>query len=185
MKKILGISGSPRKNGNTHILVSEILRGAAKAGAATEIVSLDNLDIKECNGCHTCWKGLDCVKNDDMNGLFERIADSDAVIFGTPVYWYGPTAIMKAFLDRFVYFNCPENRAKIKGKQAVVAVPFEEDNPETASLITAMFERSFDYLEMNYIGAVIAPGVGEKGEMRTKPDILHEAYELGKTLASY
>ncbi|MFC1551289.1 flavodoxin family protein [Candidatus Latescibacterota bacterium] len=184
MKKILGISGSPRMNGNTYILVSEMLDGAEKAGAETEIVSLHNLDIQECNGCHTCRKGLDCVKHDDMNPLFDKIADADAVIFGTPVYWYGPTALMKAFLDRFVYFNCPENRPKIKGTLGAVAIPFEENDPEMASITTALFEKSFDYLEMNYAGAVIAPGVGKKGEMRSKPDILKEAYELGKKLAS-
>ncbi len=53
MKKILGVVGSPRRNGNTHILVSRILDGAGKAGARTEILFLDDLHIQECDGCHT------------------------------------------------------------------------------------------------------------------------------------
>ena len=129
MKKILGIMGSPRMNGNTHILVNKILKGAEDNGASTEIIFLKDMDIKECDGCHTCWKGKDCSKKDDMNNIYPKIIDSDVIVFGTPVYWYGPTALMKAFIDRFVYFNCEENRAKIRGKLAAVAVPFEEENP--------------------------------------------------------
>lgn len=53
-----------------------------------------------------------------MNGFYQKIIDSDILVFGTPVYWYAPTAIMKAFIDRFVYFNCPENREKIRGKNS-------------------------------------------------------------------
>ena len=56
-----------------------------------------------------------------MAEVLPRLAESDALIFGTPVYWYGPTALMKAFLDRFVYFNCPQNRPQMRGKGAVLA----------------------------------------------------------------
>ena len=182
MKKILGVVGSPRRNGNTHILVSRILDGASKAGARTEILFLDDLHINECDGCHACWEGQECSKHDDMNMLYHKIIESDVIIFGTPIYWYGPTALMKAFIDRFVYFNSPENRAKIKGKSAVVAVPFEEETPETAALTVAMFEKSFRYLEMNLAGSVIVPGVGRKGEILKKADKLVEGYELGRKL---
>ena len=184
MKKVTGFVGSPRVNGNTHILVSKILEGAQKGGAETEIVLLGSLNIKECDGCAACWKGRHCPKDDDMNALYQKIIDSDILIFGTPVYWYGPTAIMKAFLDRFVYFNCPENRAKIKGKSAAIAVPFEEDNMETASLVIKLFEKSFEYLEVNLAGKIIVPAVGEKGEVLKKAENLEDAYQLGRDLAA-
>jgi multimeric flavodoxin WrbA len=183
MKRVLGVVGSPRKNGNTHILVSRILEGAKTEGAETETLFLGDLNIRECDGCHACWEGKECSKRDDMNDIYPKIIESDVVIFGTPVYWYGPTALMKAFIDRFVYFNCPENRAKIKGKSAAVAVPFEEENPEMADPILEFFEKSFEYLEMSLIGKVTVPGVGWKGEILEKPDRLKEAYELGRRLA--
>jgi len=182
MKKILGVIGSPRRKGNTHILVSRILKGAQEAGAATDVVFLNDLNISECDGCHTCWKGKQCSKNDDMNDIYPKIIESDVIVFGTPVYWYGPTALMKMFIDRFVYFNCLENRIKIKGKLAAIAVPFEEDNPETANPLVAFFEKSLHYLQMNLIGKVIVPGVGKKGEILEKTDSLKEGYNLGKKM---
>jgi len=183
MKKILGITGSPRRNGNTHILVSKILEGAGDHGAVTESIFLGDLTIRECNGCHVCWESGECSKNDDMNALYPKIIESDVIVFGTPVYWYGPTALMKGFIDRFVYFNSPGNREKIRGKSAVLAVPFEEDNPGTAELLVSLFQKSFRYLEMELVSSILVPGVGGKGEILTKVDSLTVAYELGKRLA--
>jgi multimeric flavodoxin WrbA len=183
MTKVLGIVGSPRKKGNTHILVSRILEGAEAGGADTDIVLLGKLKICECDGCHVCWKGKPCAKRDDMNDLYPKIAESDAVVLGTPVYWYGPTALMKGFIDRFVYFNCPENRAKVRGKRAAIVVPYEEESPETAEPVAAFFQKSLEYLEMNTVGKVIVPGVSDKGDVLQKKDALERAYELGQRLA--
>jgi len=147
-----------------------------------DLLFLHDLDIQECDGCHACWEGRECSKSDDMNEVYPKIVQSDVIIFGTPVYWYGPTALMKAFIDRLVYFNCPENRARIRGKSAVVAVPFEEENPETAALLVALFERCVQYLEMNLVTKIIVPGVSRKGDILEKEDRLQEAYELGRRL---
>jgi multimeric flavodoxin WrbA len=183
MRKILGIVGSPRRNGNTHILVAEILEGVRSEGAMGDILFLDDLEIQECDGCHACWEGKECSKHDDMNRIYPRIMECDGIIFGTPVYWYGPTALMKGFVDRFVYFNSPENRARIHGKSAVLAVPFEEEDSETAALLVTFFEKSLRYLEMNLIGKIIVPGVTRRGEIIEKEDCLKEAYNLGRRLA--
>ena len=86
MKKILGVIGSPRRNGNTHILVSRVLEGANNEGMSTDAIFLNDLSIKECNGCHVCWKSERCVKKDDMSNLYQKIIESDVIVFGTPVY---------------------------------------------------------------------------------------------------
>jgi multimeric flavodoxin WrbA len=182
---ILGVAGSPRKRGNTHTLVSRILEGAVAEGAAAETLFLGDLDIRECDGCHVCWKGRQCSKKDDMNKIYPKIVQSDIIVFGTPVYWYGPTALMKCFMDRFVYFNCPENRAKIRGKSAVIAVPFEEEDPKTADLLVKFFKKSLQYLEMKLIGKILVPGVGSRGDILRKPGSLEEGCELGRKLAKY
>jgi multimeric flavodoxin WrbA len=182
-KRVLGVVGSPRKNGNTHVLVSRILEGAEKQGAAAETIFLNDLKIRECDGCHACWKGKQCSKKDDMRNIYPKIIESDVIVFGTPVYWYGPTALMKCFIDRFVYFNCTENREKIKGKAAVIAVPFEEENPKTADLLIKFFKKSLGYLEMRLICKILVPGVGKRGDILKKIDSLREAYELGKKIA--
>lgn len=183
MKKILGITGSPRKNGNTHILVSKILEGATKAGVAAEMIFLNDLTICECDGCHVCWTGKPCAKYDDMNAVYEKIIASDVIVFGTPVYWFGPTALMKAFIDRLVFFNCPENRAKIKGKAAVIVIPHEEENPETGEFVAAFFKKCLRYLEIPLVGKLLVPGVTERGEVINKSDVMKMAFELGAKIA--
>ncbi|MBA7634470.1 putative NAD(P)H-dependent FMN-containing oxidoreductase YwqN [subsurface metagenome] len=182
MKKILAVVGSPRRNGNTDILVSRIAEGARTKGATVDELYLGDFTIKECDGCHKCWEGEECGKNDEMCNIYPKIIQSDVIIFGTPVYWYGPTGLMKVFIDRFVYFNPPENREKIKGKSAVIAVPFEEESPEMARPVVEFFEKSLAYLEMKLVGKIIVPGVGGKGDVLQKAKRLKEAYELGQSL---
>lgn len=179
---LLGINGSPRVGGNTDVLLQAALDGAAAAGARTELVQLGGLSIAECDGCHACWEGAECVKQDDMNALYERIAQADAILFGTPVYWYGATGLMKLLVDRLVYFNCPDHRALVRGKRAGVVVPFEEDDPAMADGVLEMFGKSLSYLEMTFVGSVIAPGVTALGEVRNHPAILAQARELGRKL---
>lgn len=183
MMKILGIVGSPRQRGNTHVLTQSILEGAREQGAATSELFLADLDIKECDGCHTCWVGEECPKDDDIAPVYDKIIESDVLVFGTPVYWYGPTALMKCLIDRFVYFNCPENREKIRGKSAAVVIPFEETDPETASLLVPFFEKCFEYLEMNLTDTLLVPGVTKRGEVRKKQDVIEKALDLGRKLA--
>jgi multimeric flavodoxin WrbA len=181
-KRVLGVVGSPRKKGNTHILVSKILEGAKEEGATIDILFLNDLRIRECDGCHTCWKGKQCSKKDDMNEIYSKIIESDIIVFGTPVYWYGPTALMKGFIDRFVYFNCPENRDKIRGKSTALAVTYEEKSIKTSQLVVSFFQKTFEYLEMNLVSKIIVPGVSRKGDIHKKKESLLKGHELGRRL---
>jgi multimeric flavodoxin WrbA len=183
MAKILAVVGSPRQGGNTDLLVSRMAEGAREANAQVEIIRLGEWQIRECDGCHACWKGRPCSKKDDMLALYPKIAASEIVIFGTPVYWYGPTALMKGFIDRFVYFNCEANRPMIRGKRAVVAVVLEETHEPTWRPVVEFFEKSLAYLEMKPAGTIVVPGVGKKGEILNRPERLEEAYRLGTELA--
>lgn len=182
MKTVLGIAGSPRKNGNTATLVSEVLRGARTSGMRTEIVFLGDVVIGECNGCHRCREGAPCRQNDDMQALYSRVTESDAIVFGTPVYWFGPTALMKLFLDRFVYFNCPENREKIRGTRAVLVAPFEDNDNETAAPLVCLFEKSLAYLEMELVRTLLVPGVTKPGEAGENREIMRKMFETGRDL---
>lgn len=183
MTNVLAVVGSPRKGGNTEVLVSHIAEGAVSAGTAVETIHLGGLQIRECDGCHACWHGRSCSKNDDMRPLYEKIAACDAMIFATPVYWYGPTALMKAFVDRFVYFNCEANRPMVRGKRAAVAVVLEETHEETWLPVVEFFQKSLGYLEMDLTETIIVPGVGEKGAIRRETQRLEEARRLGVRLA--
>ncbi len=182
MNKVLGVVGSPRRKGNTHLLVEHLLEGVEKEGGAGETLFLADLTVKECDGCHRCWRIGRRAKRDDMSGLYEKIASSDAIVFGTPVYWYGPTALIKGFIDRFVYFNCPENRHGTRGKKGALVIPFEEKDLNTAAPLVDFFRRSLNYLEMELVGQILVPGVTLKGEVRREKGPMEEAFELGRRL---
>ena len=180
--KVLAVVGSPRAKGNTEILVSKIAEGTRAAGAEVETLYLRELAVAECDGCHACWQGHNCSKGDDMLDVYEEIAASDVIVFGTPVYWYGPTALMKAFVDRFVSFNCEDNRRKVRRKKAAVAVVMEEESYETARLVVEFFEKSLAYLEMEPAETIVVGGVGARGDILDKQERLAEAYEMGRRL---
>ena len=167
-------------------MVSGILQAARNNGAHAETIFLADLKIAECDGCHACWKGRRvCAKKDDMAALYQKIAESDAVVFGTSVYWYGPTALMKCFVDRFVYFNCPANRPMVRNKAAVLAIPFEERTPATSDAVVEFFVKSLDYLEMRLIDKVLAPGVTKRGEVKDRKRIMARCDKAGEALTAH
>lgn len=184
MRRIVGFVGSPRKNGNTHILVSKILDGAEREGAKVKLVFLYELNIKECDQCGDCLEGKDCSIKDDMIELYTKVVESDVIIFGTPLYWYAPTALMKLFIDRLFYFIYPENLKKMKGKIAIVVSPFEDDDPKAANLLIEFFKKIFIFFKIDLYEKILVPGVGKKGDILKKKEVLTIAYKLGERLGS-
>jgi len=185
VKRVLGVVGSPRKGGNTQILVSEILKGAREAGARTELLPLGKLRIEECDGCHTCWETEVCRINDGMTGVYGKLMENDCIILATPMYWFGPTVPMKAFIDRLVYFCCPKNEDKIKGKKVVLAIVFAGSDASDATPLLKMLTMTTDYLGMKLKGKILAPGVGEKGAINRKKRKLKEAFNLGRLIGKH
>ena len=174
--KILGLVGSPRKDSNTDLLVSAILEGAAKSKHATEKMYLYSVDIAPCVDCRACKKGnLQCVLKDGMQALYPKLEEADVIVFGTPLYWYGPTAKMKLLLDRLRPFI---ESKKLSGKKAVLVIPSEE-GADACNHIVGMFNLSFKYLEMEII-SVLLPKASEKAEIKSQPHVLNEASMLGK-----
>lgn len=184
MERVLGIMGSPRRGGNTDILVAKALEGAQAAGASVETVFLGGLTIRECDGCHACWRGRECPKRDDMNAVYRAVSAADALVLGTPVYWYGPTALMKGLVDRLVYYNCDCNREDVRGKRVAVVIPYEEDDPATAAPVVEFFARSLRYLEMELAGTVVVGGLARKGQVLEREEALQAATELGRELVA-
>ncbi|MBN1699145.1 MAG: flavodoxin family protein [Spirochaetales bacterium] len=103
--KVTGIISSPRKNGNTAVLVREALKGAEASGAETEEIFLNEYDIEFCRGCMACLAGGSCIIDDDFIQLRNRLALSDGIIFGSPNYGNTYNAIMKRFLERLGLFE--------------------------------------------------------------------------------
>jgi len=103
--KVLGFNASPRKGGNTEALLQAVLKGAASKGAETRIVNLREIRVKGCLGCDACKTDLgQCIQKDDVSPLLREMMECDAIVLGTPVYWFHVSSQMKAFIDRFYCF---------------------------------------------------------------------------------
>ena len=120
--KILGLSGSERKLGNTEILVKEALMGAEEEGAQVEMLRLTDYKVFPCDGLAPCVFGnTRCNLKDDFNFIVDKIVESDGVVLGTPCYILESTAIIKQLIDRVFSVNY---RSEARGKPATVIVPY-------------------------------------------------------------
>jgi putative NADPH-quinone reductase len=181
---VLGFVGSARRNGNTEILVDEILRGAEEAGAAVEKVLLAKHKITPCTGCDACQETGECVFKDDMPALWTRMEHSAVWVLGTPVYWWGPTAQMKAFVDRwYSKIFLPEDQAVFRGRRIILAIPLGDTDPNVARHVVGMFTDALVYLQAELYATVLAPGVNDKGQVREYPHLLEQAREAGRKAA--
>jgi multimeric flavodoxin WrbA len=143
LMKILALVGSPRRSGNTDILVEEVLKGAETNGHATEKLRLYDCEILPCIDCHSCKKsefGYNCALSDGMQEIYPKLEAADVIVFATPIYWYGPTAKMKLFLERLRPFIASR---KLSGKKGILVVPSEEGQ-DCCGPLMEMFQMSFD-----------------------------------------
>ncbi len=176
--KILAFIGSPRKGSNTELVVDAILNGAAENNHLTQKVYLYDEDIKPCQDCKACKKGtFACFTKDSMQKLYPLMEEAQVLVFGTPLYWYGASAKMKLLLDRLRPFV---ESKKLRGKKAVLVVPSEE-GPEACNYTVGMFNLSFKYLDVDLV-ATILPKASERAEVKSQPDTLKAAFEIGRNI---
>jgi len=176
--KILALIGSPRREGNTDLLVEQILEGSRTMGHTTEKLFLYDYTISLCVDCRNCKKGdYVCCVNDEMQKIYPKMETADLIIFGTPLYWYGPTAKMKLLFDRMRPFVA---NGRLRGKRAVVVIPSAE-GAKACDPLVEMFRLSFGYLGMELVGEVLVKAY-EKGEILKNKGERERAYEFGASL---
>ncbi len=172
---VLGLSGSPRRDGNTDFLIEAVLTGAQKAGALTEKIILNKLDIKPCQACNACQKTGTCVHQDDLPEILEKMQRSQIWVLGTPVYWWGPTAQFKAFVDRW-YGAKHVNFAE---KKVILTIPLG-GGETTARHTVGMITSTLDYLGVELLETILAPGVSGRGEVRERTSVMRSACRAGR-----
>ena len=157
---VLGIVGSPRRGGNTEVLMEEALAAARKAGAETEIVLVADKKISGCDGCASCFKTGVCRIKDDMQAIYQQMEIADAIILGSPVYFGSVTAQMKAVIDRTYLFI---GDSRLKGKVAALVLALGKVGAgQTQSQVYLYF------VNQGMISVRGAVGYGrEKGAVRT------------------
>ena len=174
--KILGLSCSPRKSGNTETLVGEALEGARTEGAETELFSVSGKDLKPCDGCQACIETGICHIKDDMQDVYQKLVEADGIIFGTAIYFYTMTAQAKAIMDRTYSLRRPSFRLtnKVGGIIAVAG---------GIGLMEAIKDWYF-YIAINHMVAADYVGAyaGERGAVRQNEPVMKASWELGREM---
>jgi multimeric flavodoxin WrbA len=183
--KILGIDGSPRKNGNTEKLVKTILHGAEANGAETRHYKVARMNISPCFGCMDCRESGICIHEDDMTPLYDEIQSSDAIVIGSPVYMWQVTAQTKTFLDRLVLFLKPDFSSRLKGPKGLV-LAFTQGNPDVNAFKTYFdyLEKLFSFLHYDVRGTIVAAGTRQEDDILKQADVLEKARGIGMRLTA-
>ena len=176
-KKVLILSGSPRKNGNSDLLCNEFMRGALESGNEVEKIRITEKKVSPCSACYYCRDhGGVCVHKDDMADILQKMVDADVLVLASPVYFYSINAQLKAVIDRF-YAN---NEVLMGGKKAVLITAMADTEMDSALAANEMFRQMTGYLGWENAGVLNARNAPTAADL--SGDDLERAYALGKEL---
>lgn len=184
-QKILILLGSPRSRGNSACLADSLRAGALQAGAEVETIYLHELDIRPCDACDLCKEtGVYCIIEDDMQSIYPKLLQADALVIASPVYWFTISAQMKLCLDR-LYGLFQNDRNAFRGKPVGLILPYGDDDLYESGGINAIhtIESVCRYLGSPFVG-VVHGSLSDPGDAAKRPDLLKAAYELGARLAA-
>jgi multimeric flavodoxin WrbA len=172
---ILILSGSPRRGGNTELLVEAFVKGASQKHHV-EVVSVHDYKVNPCMGCNACFKNENnaCIQKDDMSLIYDKMAVADMLVIASPVYFYGLSAQLKAVIDRF--HNPIRDTYHIK-KMALLLVG-AASLPELFDGILAQYRLCLNFFKLEDAGRVLVRGVKDKGDIQNT-EAIQKANELG------
>ncbi len=186
--RVLGISGSPRRGGNTDLLLAQVMKGAQSRGAETNTLVLNDLKISPCQHCDACFEAGVCRIKDDMQMVYKEMEKADGIVLASPVHFLGLTAQMKAMIDR--------GQALWARKYILKKPPLGDRRPRKGLFIAVggmklakLFEPSlatvkafFTVIDVEYAGELLFSGIDEKGAIKKHPTALKEAFAAGQKL---
>ncbi len=189
--QVLGISGSPRRNGNSELLIREFMRGAEAGGYKTELIILSELKISPCTSCGSCQKTGKCIIDDDMQLMHEKLLQADCIVFASPIYFGGVSAQSKSFIDRCQtlwsrkYILKQElispDRGKRPGYFISTAGAKDYDKVFEGAIFTV--KAIFSSLDIKYAGELLYKDMENKGDILKHPDAMKMAFEAGSSLS--
>jgi multimeric flavodoxin WrbA len=186
--KVLGISGSPHRHGNTETLLDNFLDGAVHAGAETDKIILRSMNYTPCQGCNACHKTGECIVQDDAEVIIERVMSCDCLAIASPIYTMGITAELKGLIDRAQYIWAQKFILKtrfypddlIRRHKGVfistAGLPWEHVFDAAFPAITAFFNT----LGFEYYDNIIANDMDNYKGIRGHPTALTEAFAKGE-----
>lgn len=186
--KVLGIHGSPRRRGNTELLLQELLRGCKAEGAEVEEVFLLELKISPCLEIYACKKDGECPIKDDMKSLYQKFVETDILAVASPIFFYAVSAHLKAAIDRCqalwarkYILKQPISPGKPHRKGVFLAVGGSRGSKIFDGPLLTM-KYFFDALDMTFYRSLLFKEIDAKGEILSHPTAMAEAYALGKEL---
>lgn len=184
-KKVIVVLGSPRKKGNSAALAERAMEGVRASGGEAESYFLQGMDIKACTACDYCREqsGMDCNIEDDMQPLYPKLRQADALVIAGPIYWFTVSAQTKLFMDRCYALGGSQGNA-LKGKRIGIVLTYADPDPFCSGAVNAlrMFQDGFNYIGAEITGMVYGTA-SKAGEIRTNSELMDQAYQLGEQLA--
>ncbi|MDD5081919.1 MAG: flavodoxin family protein [Dehalococcoidales bacterium] len=185
-KKVLVVMGSPRKNGNSVILAKSVAKGATAAGGEVESFYLHQMNIKPCDACDACQgeNSQGCIINDDMQILYPKLRQADALVIASPVYWFTVAAQTKLFLDR-IYALEGSSGNVLQGKRIGIVLTYGDSDPFNSGAVNALrtFQDAFNYIGAPIVGMVYGSAL-KAGDIKQNRDLMAKARELGRQLVA-
>ncbi|MGB3368111.1 MAG: flavodoxin family protein [Acidaminobacteraceae bacterium] len=189
--KVLGIVGSKRKNGNTSYLLKHILESVKCDNIETDIIYLGDYNISGCIACEACKDTYKCVIKDDMQKLYPLILEADAIVTGSPTYFYNITSIMKAFIERFYCYQVFADNDRsvwtsigevLGGKYAVVLAICEQNHEKDMGFTAEAMSMPLEGLGYRIIEKVKILHLFKKEEALQNQDCIEQAKKAGEKL---
>lgn len=186
---VLIFLGSPRKRGNTELLLDSVAKGIESAGGRYELIRLVEYDIHPCIGCGGCEKEGRCVVQDDMQEMYDKIDNTNRVIIASPIYFYSLTAQTKAFVDRCqamwsrkYILNKRVNQDKRKKGYLVSVAATTGDRVFESAVLTTRY--AFDAMDYIYDGELVVRGADKKGSILELPNVPEFARAFGEKVVN-
>ena len=186
--KIIAFLGSPRKDGNSALLLKETIRGIGESGLKVQIFNLNEMNISPCQSCGGCEDTGVCIFNDDMALIRDEIREASRIILASPIYFFGVSAQAKIMIDRCQCFWCEKYLLKKpitegtygrKGLLLLVGGQKREIGIQCAEATAKAFFRTVSVSEHETLGYL---SVDAQGAIVNHPTALGDAYRAGKNL---
>jgi len=187
--KIIAFLGSPRKDGNTELLLKEVIRGVEDSGFKVQVFDLNSMNIQPCQDCGGCDETGECIIRDDMDSIYEAIKTADRIILASPVFFFSLSAQTKAMIDRCQCFwiekyvlkrPVPLGKYSRKGLLLLVGGMKKEIGIQCSEACADAFFKTVNVPEHSTLSFL---GIDKKEEILNHPDALKKAYEEGRKLA--
>ncbi|MFC1699476.1 flavodoxin family protein [Candidatus Omnitrophota bacterium] len=182
--KVLGVLGSPLRGGNAEIILDKALEGARSSGRDTEKLILNELKFVPCQNCGGCDETGVCIVDDEMQRVYERVAEAEAIILASPIFFGSLSAQTKAMVDRFQsIWVAKEVLGRSRAKKPGYLILVEgSDRQHFFKNAESIVKNLFSVLDIEFTGSLYCPSVDQKAKILEHPEYLDQALAMGKNI---